>query len=293
MSKYIYQNENKERLDSYLTLVLPKINRSTIYKFIKESRIKVNDEIITKAGYQIKLNDEIDVNIDDLISLKSTGLVPKIIYQDKNVIVLDKPAGLLSHSKGQYNPEDTVNSIFYNFSSGLDENRGGIVHRLDRDTSGVMIYALNEFTLKFLQKQFSQRKVKKVYFAVVENIPKNNELLIDIPLTRDVKNPKKFTGDLDGKPAQTNLTIEKINKAKNISLVKLQPKTGRTHQLRVHLSILKTPILGDRLYNFLTSDKYPRMFLHAYSLTIRLPGEPKPRTFISELPKEFSDYLED
>lgn len=208
-----------------------------------------------------------------------------IIYIDDNVIVVNKPAGVLTHAKGVLNDEFTVADFFKRYTDfGLDTNRPGIVHRLDRDTSGVIIGARNTETAKLLQKQFADRKTKKTYFAILAGHPKLDKAIIDLPIDRDPKSPSTFRVDANGKSAVTKYEI--INRNDKYSLVELQPKTGRTHQLRVHMKYLNTPILGDRVYA--KPDK--RLYLHAHSLEITIPsGERK--TFTAPLPDEFMDIF--
>jgi 23S rRNA pseudouridine1911/1915/1917 synthase len=208
-----------------------------------------------------------------------------IIYQDDNCLVINKPIGILSHSKGAFNDEASVASFAAAFVTGMSGNRAGIVHRLDRDTSGVMIIAKNNQTLHWLQKQFSQRKVKKIYYAVVEGRMAPEEAVIDIPLERNMRSPKTFKASSSGRPAITAYSQIKSNG--RYSLLKLEPQTGRTHQLRVHLKHLGHPILGDRFYGGAPAD---RLFLHAASLEISLPGGIR-RVFEAPLPAEFNKLV--
>ena len=199
----------------------------------------------------------------------------KIAYEDENVLVLNKPAGLLSMAKGEYCPEKTL------------EDYGLLVHRLDRDTSGVVILAKNPEVQTFLRKQFQDRKAHKTYYAVIEGHPKMEEANINLPIARDLKHKTQFRVDAQGRPSETYYKVVKENA--ELSLVKLKPKTGRTHQLRVHMKYLGTPILGDRVYSE-DFEGTPRLFLHAYSLEVTLPGGNR-QTFVAELPKEFNDVL--
>jgi 23S rRNA pseudouridine1911/1915/1917 synthase len=214
-----------------------------------------------------------------------------ILYQDKNVIVIDKPAGVLTHSKGSMSTEGTVASFISPLINSYEllGNRAGIVHRLDRATSGVIITAKNAETMKYLQKQFSQRKTKKTYFAIVEGWPEPESALIDAPIERNPKKPQSFRVGSSGKTAQTEYkTIKKIEKnGQKYALLELKPVTGRTHQLRVHLTYTKHPIVGDSVY----AKAGDKMYLHAYSLEITLPGGER-KVFEATLPKIFKEFLE-
>ena len=205
--------------------------------------------------------------------MKNADLVPEVIYEDGNVVVLNKPAGLLSMAKGEYCPENTL------------ERYGLLVHRLDRDTSGVVILAKNPETQMFLKKQFQDRKTHKIYNAVIEGRPKLDEARIDLPLARDLKRPTTFRVDPNGKASETFYKVLKTNG--DYSLLELKPVTGRTHQLRVHMKYLGHPILGDRVYG---GKKADRLYLHARSLEVTLPGG-KRRVFEAEIPESFKDVF--
>lgn len=260
----------KFRLDHLLVEKYPSYNRSTLQKFIESGFVTVEDKLTTKPNQKFEKTAKISLVIPE--DKKNTDLTPDIIYEDENVIVLNKPAGLLSMAKGDYCPEKTL------------EDFGLLVHRLDRDTSGVVILAKNPDTQAFLRKQFQDRKAHKVYYAIVEGRPKLDEANIDLPIARDLKRPTTFRVDASGRPAETYYKV--VNSDNNYSLLELHPKTGRTHQLRVHLNYIGCPILGDRVYGHSSS----RLFLHAYSLEITLPGGIR-RTFSSDLPKEFKDVF--
>ncbi len=290
--RLVYKNTKKQRLDYYLKDKLKDLNRSIISKLIKNGDILVNGVKASKNGQKVGPEDQIKINLENLkISSNQPDFKLKIIYEDVNVVVIEKPIGLLSHSKGDYNPENSVNSLLIDKTDNLSGNRGGIVHRLDRATDGVMIYAKTENSLKYLQKLFSTRKVEKEYFAVTEGIPQEKHAIIDMPIKRDSKNPKKFVGNPEGKSAKTEYEVIEINDSKNLALIRLKPFTGRTHQIRVHLKSINCPIAGDQLYNFSTSSKYTRMYLHAYRLSLKLPGDNNTSDFISAIPKEFKEVL--
>ncbi len=277
------------RLDVYLLKQLSdKYNRSYIKKNIVSGRVKVNGKVVLKAGYKIHLSDIIQINvIKDSVQLID---IP-IIFENEDVIVVNKPTGILSHSKGPILEESTVSSWALEKLTCLTGNRAGIVHRLDRPTSGVMILAKNINALNFLQKQFSTRKAKKVYYAIVHGIPKELEAIIDIPIARNITNPKSFIVSKNGKTAQTKYKVIKTNHTKQLTLLRLMPFTGRTHQLRVHLSYLNLPILGDTLYNKNEKSAVSRMYLHAYSLEINIPNNLKRKKFVAKLPDEFNSIM--
>ena len=260
----------KTRLDLLMVEIYKSYNRSTIQKFIAAGFVKVNGEIARKANQKFPDGVKIELNVPE--NLKNTDIEPTVIYEDEKVLVVNKPAGLLSEAKGEYCPERTLADF------------GLVAHRLDRDTSGVMILAKDEETQKFLKKQFQARTVHKTYYAIVEGRPKIDSARIDLPLIRDLKRPTTFRVDPNGKEAETFYRVLKTSE--KFSLVELKPTTGRTHQLRVHMKYLGHPIVGDPVYG--TAGE--RLFLHAGSLEITLPGGVR-RVFEAELPVEFGRFL--
>jgi len=267
----------KVRLDHLLVRQHPKYNRSSLQTFIKNGFVTVNGKVITKPNAKFEDNAKIILSVPTTAELPPR---PPVIYEDDNVLVLDKPAGLLSMAKGEYCPEPTL------------EDYGLLVHRLDRDTSGVVILAKNPETQKMLRKQFQDRKTHKTYYAVVIGHPKLPEAVIDLPIARNLKHPTTFQVDQNGKASQTYYQVVAGND--EYSLLELKPKTGRTHQLRVHLKYLGTPILGDPVYSDITKHPAPRLFLHATALEITIPGQDggERRTFTAALPPDFTKTVQ-
>lgn len=279
------EKTEKFRLDKELVEKYPGYNRSTLQTFIKSGYVTVDGKVAKKPNTLIEKESKIELNLpkeltDEKLKQKAVDAMrPETIFEDENVLVLNKPSGLLSMAKGEYTAEPTL------------EDYGLLVHRLDRDTSGVVILGKNEETQKMLRKQFQDRKAHKTYYAVVEGRPKLDEAMIDLPMSRNIKHPTTFVVDANGKPAQTYYKV--IKSGKKYSLLELRPTTGRTHQLRVHLKYLGTPILGDRVYGNAPADTDMRLYLHANKLEITIPGKPENQRVVFEapLPKEFSDVL--
>lgn len=266
------------RLDSYLAEHYPEFSRSTWQKYIKRGAVKVNSEVVTSPKLELGEDDQVSYVLPDTVQKKIE--IP-IIYEDENVVVIDKPAGILSHAKGVITDEYSVADFIKPYLKYKTySNRAGIVHRLDRDTSGVMILARNEATATMLQKQFANRKVKKKYMAIVKADLKHQEANIDLPIERNPKMPSQFRVGAKGKQATTHYKVLKQNN--KLSLLELKPETGRTHQLRVHLCYINAPIVGDRIYG----KKAERLYLHASSLEITIPTS-KRKVFSSHLPKSF------
>ena len=273
-----------KRLDTYLYEHYKEISRSRWQKYIKDSRVSINGKTITTPSYEIDDKAIIDIKLPEEKKFEKEKL--NILYLDDNVIVINKPAGILTHAKGADSDEFTVADFSKRYSTyALDTNRAGIVHRLDRDTSGVIIGARNNETANLLKKQFAKRLTKKTYIAITTGIPKLEKARIDLPIARNPKKPATFKVSSNGKVAITDYKVLKTNE--NYALIELMPKTGRTHQLRVHLNYINCPILGDKVYG---AKKANRMYLHAEKLEITIPNKGR-MTFEAKLPKEFKNIF--
>lgn len=274
-----------QRLDVCIVQNEPNLSRAFVKKLCSEEKIAINGQRSAKPGQKVHAGDHIAIDYD----IKQLDQIPDIdlpiLYEDSDCLVINKPVGVLSHSKGAFNPEATVATFLRSKLKGLDGARGGIVHRLDRATSGVIICAKNPAALAWLQRQFAERKTKKVYYAIVSGKLDPEHAIIDMPIERNPKKPQTFRVGANGKTATTEYQIARTSG--RFSLVKLLPQTGRTHQLRVHLQQLGHAILGDVLYGGEAAD---RLFLHAFSLEITLPNR-QHKVFTAEMPPEFSSTL--
>lgn len=279
----ITEEEVGNRLDSSVTIHLQDVSRSFVQHLLDNGKVLLNKEKV-KSGYRLKLNDKVQIDYAPADLQKIPDIDLPILYEDDDCIVIDKPVGLLTHSKGAFNPEATVATFSNDKVKNMSGDRAGIVHRLDRATSGVIIVAKTPEALSWLQKQFSLRKVKKTYIAVIEGQLDPLQAIIDMPIERNPKKPQTFRVGPNGKPAVT--AYETIKSGETYSLLKLSPTTGRTHQLRVHLKHLGHPILGDTFYEGTPAD---RLYLHAYTLEITLPNRSR-QVFESPIPKEFKKY---
>lgn len=267
------EKPEKVRLDVMAKEIYKSYNRSTLQKFIRSGYMSVDGEVVLKPNATYERGVKLDLQVPE--ELKNADLIPEVVYEDDDVLVVNKPSGLLSEAKGEYCPEKTL------------ADYGLIAHRLDRDTSGVMILAKNEEVQKFLKKQFQNRTVHKTYYAVVPGVLKLEEARIDLPLKRDLKRPTTFRVDPNGREAETFYKVKQVSDDGEFSLVELRPTTGRTHQLRVHMKYLGHPIVGDTVYDGLPAD---RLYLHAQALEITLPGG-KRKIFEVPMPKEFADVF--
>lgn len=282
---YLYLAQaDKKRLDNLLAELYPETSRSTWQKHIKAGRVKVNEEVVTSPKFEALASDKLTLDLPNDPDHSEKDL--PIIYLDDNVIVINKPEGVLTHAKGALSDEFTVADFFRRYTKvGLDTNRPGIVHRLDRDTSGVLIGVRTEVAAKLLSRQFADRKTKKTYIAILSGHLKQKEATIELPIDRNPSAPSTFRVAATGRMAVTHYKVLAENK--NESLIELRPVTGRTHQLRVHMAYLGAPIKGDRLYGR-ASD---RLYLHAQKLEITIPTSNR-CTFEAPLPESFMKDFE-
>lgn len=283
---YLFKvKSEKVRLDLELTRRYPELTRSTIQKYIKAGYVQVNGETVEKNKFEVTELDDIAIAAPEKTDFSSHEL--PIIYIDDNVIVVNKPAGILTHSKGALNDEFTVADFFRRYTThGLETTRPGVIHRLDRDTSGVIIGARNDETATLLKKQFADRTTKKRYIAVTDGTPKLQEAIVDLPIGRNPASPSMFRVDPSGKPAITQYQVLDSNEKQ--SLISLHPKTGRTHQLRVHMAYINTPIAGDRVYGNVKTAS--RLMLHANSLELTIPNSAR-KVFEAPLPEVFTQHF--
>lgn len=275
------------RLDAYLAQYYPEHSRSVWQKYCKAGYVKVNGTVATSPDKMLSEDDEVAFDLPQKQDFSAQEI--PILYEDDDVIVMDKPAGILTHAKGAINNEFTVAEFMRSRTTDAPEsNHPGIVHRLDRDTSGVIIAAKTPEARSWLQKQFSLHKTKKTYIALVEGRPKQPEAMLDLPIGRNPKKPQTFRVAPNGKPAQTQ--YKTLKSYKNYTLLELKPVTGRTHQLRVHMAYLGCPIAGDRFYGKVHK-QLGRMFLHAAELELTLPSRER-KMFAAPLPAELKDFLD-
>jgi 23S rRNA pseudouridine1911/1915/1917 synthase len=274
-----------QRLDLRVVEQIPTLTRSFASKLIDEGKVTVNGEVITKSGYKMHDGDVVVVDHDDELFKQIPVIDLPVLYEDDDCVVIVKPIGLLSHSKGAFNPEPTVATWLRGRLRSMEGERAGIVHRLDRATSGVMICAKTPEAHSWLQKQFAQRRTKKSYSAIVSGTPTELHAVIDMPIERNPKMPQTFRVGSNGKSATTKYKTMRSDEKR--SLLELKPETGRTHQLRVHLAHLGHPIIGDVLYG---GEPANRLYLHAHQLEITLPNRER-KVFVSDIPKGFAEMV--
>ena len=284
------------RLDRYVAVRLPDLSRTTVQRLIDNGLIRLNG-LPCEASDQVRPQDVIVVQVPPPAP---TELIPEdipltVVYEDSDLIVIDKPAGLVVHPAAGHEQGTLVNALLGHIPAweGIGgEMRPGIVHRLDKDTSGLMIAAKNDRALRFLQQQFKARSVKKMYLALLEGIVEPREGLIDAPIGRSKTNRKKMAVMREGRSALTRYRVRSFYYDPDLSLVEAYPETGRTHQIRVHFAWFKHPLVGDTTYGrqkpVVLIDRH---FLHAAALTLTLlNGEI--RTFTSNLPPDLQRTID-
>lgn len=276
-SKVVYlvtTQTTKVRLDQKLTELYPQHSRSQLTKLIKQGVVKVDGQVIKKPNFTLS-NELVTADFPQKESID----LP-ILFEDKEMIAIDKPVGVLSHSLNKFDNEWTVDDSVHLKSSIPGGNRA-VAHRLDRDTSGVIIGAKAPESLLRLQNLFRQRQVEKTYFAIVGKKPSHDHAVINLPIARSMKQPSKQVVSSNGREATTEFEV--VGKNKIGYVIKVTPKTGRTHQIRVHLAHIGCPIIGDRLYG---GKKYERLLLHAAEISMQDVNS-KNVTIKSPLPAEF------
>jgi len=281
------------RLDKYVCQKRPELSRTYVQKLIGDGYITLNDRV-TKAGLKLNLGDRVNVIIPPTAPspLSPEALPLNIIYEDKDLLVIDKPAGLTVHPAPGHYTHTLVNAILAhlpNLSDTVDRLRPGIVHRLDKDTSGLMVVAKNSAAHTNLMNQFKAHSVVKAYLVLVKGhlTPENG--LIEAPIGRDPRNRKRMAVVAEGREARTQYQV--IKYVDGYTLLEVRPETGRTHQIRVHLSAIGYPVVGDTTYGA-KSDYLSRQFIHASRLGFKLPSTGEYKEFTSELPPDLAQALE-
>ena len=299
----VTSSEDGMRLDQYLSKVKPDLTRSFIQKLIKGGHVFVNNKKMTKPAYKVSDKDELIV---DIPSIKEIGIQPEnipldIVYEDKDIVVVNKPAGMVVHPTdyGAHVSGTLVNAILHHCKdlSGIGgEKRPGIVHRLDKNTSGLIIVAKNDKAHNHIAKQIHDRKVIKKYLTLLKGHLHPKEGSIEAPLAK-IHGEKDVTVSVR-KKAKYALTHYKVKKyVGDCSLVEVQIVTGRTHQIRVHFAAIKHPVCGDEMYGDKTLNSkletrgLKRQFLHAEYLKFRLPKNDEEIELSSPLPKDLKDVL--
>lgn len=296
MEKYniIVDNEDNFRLDKIIALNMKDLSRTMIQEMINRGLVSVNGKI-TKASYKTKLNDQIEIMIEDNteLDIEPENIPLKIVYEDKDIIVVDKPTGMIVHPSPGIIKGTLVNALLYHCKdlSGINGvNRPGIVHRIDKETSGLLMIAKNDAAHRSLSNQLKTHSVTRRYVALVHGVIPHVQGKIDAPIGRNPNDRQSMTVTrTNSKNAVTNFTV--IKRYKNMSMIECRLETGRTHQIRVHMSYIGYPVYGDPKYGWRKDDFSYGQFLHAKKLGFIHPATRKYMEFESELPDYFKDKL--
>jgi 23S rRNA pseudouridine1911/1915/1917 synthase len=287
-----------ERLDKSLVAHLgDQLTRSQIQALIKDGQVTVNGETI-KAGVKLKGGERITITIPapkEDTTVQPEDIPLDIIYEDDALAVINKPAGLIVHPGSGNETGTLVNAILARYPQIAEMSyapkRRGIVHRLDKDTSGLILIAKNATALHGLMEQFQRRSVEKIYLALLERSPKTATGRINVPITRDPTQRKKMAVSRDGKSAVTEFTVVERFKTGQ-ALVRLKLLTGRTHQIRIHMAFIDCPIVGDNVYGFRKQRLLHRQFLHATELCFDHPRTGERMCFEAPLPADLQAVLD-
>lgn len=291
----VNENDKGKRLDIYIAENFSELSRTMIKKLIENNNIMVNNKL-EKVSYKVQLNDNISIDVPEAkeTKLKAQEIPLDIIYEDNDIIVVNKPKGMVVHPANG-NPDGTlVNAILAickNSLSGIGgELRPGIVHRLDKDTSGLIIVAKNDKAHINMSEQIKERKVKKTYIALVRGNVPEEEATINMPIGRSTKDRKKMAVTKSGKQAITHFKV--LKRYSKYTLLEIKIETGRTHQIRVHMAEIGYPVVGDTVYsNGKNEFGVEGQMLHAYKLELAHPITNKHMELIAPLPQYFEDIL--
>ena len=295
--KYVVTfKENAERLDKAVALLNSELSRSFITKLIDEGKITINGKV-EKPSFKVKENDEIDIEeiVDVKSDIKEEDIPLDVVYEDDDILIINKPQGMVVHPANGHYSGTLVNALMFQADSLSSINgviRPGIVHRIDKDTSGLLCVAKNDNAHHFLAEQLKDHTMAREYIALVRGIIKENSGTIEMPIGRDKKDRQKMAVVKEGKPAVTHFQV--LERFRDHTLVKCQLVSGRTHQIRVHMSAIGHAVEGDPLYAGKNYDKIYKngQLLVAFKLKLIHPTTKKEMVFNIDLPDYFQKVLE-
>lgn len=292
---YSFFNEGiNERIDKFLTEKISDASRSQVQTWIKDEQITVNDSAV-KANYKIQPEDKIEVEIPEPVEIDALpeDIKIDIVYEDKDVVVVNKPQGMVVHPSLGHSSGTLVNALLYHTKdlSGINGKiRPGIVHRIDKDTSGLLMVAKNDVAHETLSAQLKDKKAQREYIALVHGIIQHDKGTIDAPIGRDAKNRKKYAVVDNGKTSVTHFEV--IERFDKFTLLRLILETGRTHQIRVHMHYIEHPMAGDPIYGPRKTIKGNGQFLHAETLGFTHPTTGEDMKFSVPVPEVFTETLD-
>lgn len=292
----IEEDEIGERLDKVIAQRLDELSRTQIQDLIKEKRVLVNDAS-SKPAYRLEAEDcvSVEVPVDQALEIVAEAIALDVLYEDEHLVVINKAAGMVVHPAHGNESGTLVNAILARWphirTIGDDPERSGIVHRLDKDTSGLILVALTQDAQDKLMAQFQERSIEKHYLALVERHPPNDRGRIEAPIGRHPKQFKRMAVQANGKESVTEFFVREFYG--DYAFLDVFPKTGRTHQIRVHLAFIHCPVVGDQVYGYRKQRiKMKRLFLHAHRISFSHPDTGERLSFEAPLPVGLQDILD-
>ncbi len=290
--------DSPRRVDVYLSEKIPKYSRSFLRKTIDDGGVFINGKQ-AKPSAKVAMNDEIMLMVDEPVEDRLSGqnIALDIVYEDEDIIIINKAQGMVVHPAAGNRENTLVNALLYHCKGSLSGiggvKRPGIVHRLDKDTTGILIAAKNDFTHQKLAQQFKAHSIVRNYYALLHGIIEEEQVLVKAPIGRDGVHRKKMTvTEKNGKQAQTLFTV--LERYSRHTLVEAALKTGRTHQIRVHGAYISHPVVGDKTYGYQKKDPLlAGQLLHAYKLGIVHPRTEQYMEFTTQLPLRFEEFIKE
>lgn len=292
-----YDEEQSQRLDKFLVACLPEYSRSRLQSYIKKGLVTVDGEVAHKSGQTLERTNIVRVRIPapQPSNLIAEDIPLDVIFENDDVLVVNKPAGMVVHPAAGH-ATGTLAHAALGHAPEMEgvggEQRPGIVHRLDKDTSGLILLAKNDIAHHFLQDQFIQRSIKKTYLALVDGRPPTSDGRVEAPIGRNSRQRKRMAVVPPSKGREAVSEYNTLETFPNHTLLEVNPITGRTHQIRLHLAYIACPVVGDTLYGRRQATlPLKRHFLHAARLSVYIPNETERRTFQAPLPAELEEAL--
>jgi len=296
---FTVQTGQETRLDKFLVRSLPELSRTRLQSLIKDGAVSVDSLPVIKNGFVLEAGQQVSIRIPDAepVELQAESIPLNVVFENDDLVIINKPAGMVVHPAPGHSSGTLVHAALGSFDDlqGIGgEIRPGIVHRLDKNTSGLIIIAKNDQSLRWLQDQFRLRKVEKIYLALVDGKPPTPTGRIEAAIARDPAHRKQMAVVSEGRGRSAVTEYKTLAQFPEHTLIEAHPFTGRTHQIRLHMAFLNCPIVGDVVYGHKkNSVEIERHFLHAARISIILPGEKVSRTFTAELPQELKAVLDD
>jgi len=299
IEKFRYDGDKSGRLDKYLVTCLPEFSRARLQGLIEGGFVLINGEPAKKSGQPLEVGAQVEVRVPPPVpsGLVGEDIPLNIIFENDDLIIVNKPAGMVVHPAAGHDSGTLVHAVL-GYDPDMEgiggEERPGLVHRLDKETSGLIVLAKNERAHRWLQDQFRMRTVEKTYLALVDGKPPTPTGRVEASIGRDPSHRKQMAIVPAGKGRESVSEYKTLESFKDHTLLEFHPHTGRTHQIRLHCQFLGCPIVGDSIYGKKSlTVNIKRHFLHAAKLKIILPNETTPRLFEAELPDELKRVLDE